>query len=249
MLTKKKIAFDVLPVGSLTSGANRKLASADLVIAIGGDGTVLGSSHYMRQSALLGVNSAPGDSVGHFCSLNRKTFAEGFDAILSDSWRFVELARLQVILDNRPLPELAINDVLIAHDCPAATTRYLIEAGGRQEEQRSSGVWISTAAGSTAGIRSAGGRVMPLRSRRLQFFVRELYREPNRSYQLTRGMIEPGEDITIASKMSDGELYLDGSRTKYQCVFGMRAQFTVADADLKIFLLKKKEGRSSARKV
>ncbi|MGH9843038.1 MAG: NAD(+)/NADH kinase [Blastocatellia bacterium] len=235
-LRRRRIPFAEHPLVRLNAAVKRQLAKADFVITIGGDGTALGASHYVREGAMLGVNSAPGDSVGHFCSAHRKNFAERLAAILDGAWRPRELARLQITLDNRLLPELALNDVLIAHDCPAATTRYLIETGGREEEHRSSGVWIATAAGSTAGIRSAGGRVMPSGSRRMQYLVRELYREPNRGYALTRGFLEADQAITIASKMPAGELYVDGARTLYKFPFGTRARIGIAEQSLKLFL-------------
>jgi NAD+ kinase len=167
-LAKKRIAFTETSLHELTAATKRQLLAADLVISIGGDGTVLGSAHYVVNGALLGVNSAPRDSVGHFCHSNRKSFPRQITDILESRWRPAELARMQITLDNQPLPELALNDVLIAHDCPAATTRYLIRLGDHEEEQRSSGIWISTPAGSTAGIHSAGGRALPMRSRRHQ---------------------------------------------------------------------------------
>jgi NAD+ kinase len=239
-LTRRRISFAEAFLSKLNARFKRQLATADLVITIGGDGTVLGASHYVRRGLLLGVNSAPGDSVGHFCSVTRADFAARLDAILSSSWKPVTLARLAVLLDGQPLPELALNDVLIAHASPAATTRYLIQLGQREEEQRSSGIWIATAAGSTAGIHSAGGRVMPLRSARLQYLVRELYRETHggrvRDYQLVRGFVEPHESLSIASKMPDGWLYLDGARTAYRFPFGTRARLQAAETRLKIFL-------------
>jgi NAD+ kinase len=235
-LKARKIAFEEDSLVRINAALKRRLARADLVISIGGDGTLLGASHYVRDGMMLGVNSAPGDSVGHFCSVNRMNFAERLDAILELRWRPVELARLQVTLDGKILPELALNDVLIAHYCPAATTRYLIEVGERVEEHRSSGVWISTAAGSTAGIGSAGGRRMPLRSRHIQFLARELYREPGREYGLTRGLIPPDSGVTIASKMPDGRLYIDGARAQYPFPFGARAHIEIAEKSLKLFL-------------
>lgn len=235
-LKARKIAFEEGSLIRINAALKRQLASADFVISVGGDGTLLGASHYARDGMMLGVNSAPGDSVGHFCSADRKNFAERLDAILELRWRPVELARLQVTLDGKILPELALNDVLIAHYCPAATTRYLIEIGGRVEEHRSSGVWISTAAGSTAGIGSAGGRRMSLRSREIQFLARELYREPGREYELTRGFVPPDSGITIASKMPDGRLYIDGARTQYLFPFGARAHIEIAEKSLKLFL-------------
>ncbi|MCG3162652.1 MAG: NAD kinase [Acidobacteria bacterium] len=235
-LKARKIAFDEGSLIKLNAALKRRLAAADLVISVGGDGTLLGASHYVRDGVMLGVNSAPGDSVGHFCSVNRQNFAERLDAILDLKWRPVELARLQVTLDGKRLPELALNDVLIAHYCPAATTRYLIEAGGHVEEHRSSGVWISTAAGSTAAIGSAGGRRMPLRSRDIQFLVRELYREPDHEYELARGLLPHDSGVTIASKMPDGRLFIDGARTQYLFPFGARAHIEVAEKNLKLFL-------------
>lgn len=235
-LRRRKITFAESPLVNLDARLKGQLAFSDLVITIGGDGTALGASHYIRSGAMLGVNSAPGDSVGHFCSVNRKNFAERLDAILSGKWKAKELARLQVALDEKPLPELALNDVLIVHECPASTTRYLLKVGRREEEHRSSGVWISTAAGSTAGIGSAGGRRMPRGSRRIQFLVRELYREPKRLYALTRGFIESDDEIIVASKMSAGELYIDGAKTRYSFPFGARARISAAEHGLKIFL-------------
>lgn len=240
-LTKRKIAFGEASMVNADARVKGQLAIADLVITIGGDGTALGASHYIRGGQksggmLLGVNSAPGDSVGHFCSVNRKNFAQRLDAILSGKWKPKELARLQITLDEKPLPELALNDVLIVHECPASTTRYLLKVGRREEEHRSSGIWISTAAGSTAGIGSAGGKKMPLGSKRIQYLVRELYREPKRTYSLTRGFIEAGEEIIVASKMSAGELYIDGAKTRYDFPFGTRAKVTAAEHGLKIFL-------------
>ncbi|MDQ3009654.1 MAG: NAD(+)/NADH kinase, partial [Acidobacteriota bacterium] len=228
-LRRRKITFAESPLTHLDARLKGQLAIADLVITVGGDGTALSASHYVRSGALIGINSAPGDSVGHFCSVNRKSFAARLDAILNGESKPVELARLLISLEGKPLAELALNDVLITHHCAASTTRYLVGTGNREEEQRSSGIWISTAAGSTAGIGSAGGKKMARGSRRIQYLIRELYREPNRSYQFTRGFAESGEAITIASKMAEGELYIDGARTMYPFPFGTRAQIQTAE--------------------
>ena len=77
---------------------------------------------------------------------------------------------------------------------------------------------------------------MKLNARRMQFYVRELYREPNREYSITNGFLEAGEILTIASKMSEAHLYIDGSRTSYKFLFGSRANMKVADCPLRIFL-------------
>jgi NAD+ kinase len=235
-ITRRGIDYIEVTPHKFTASEKRKLAAADFIVTVGGDGTVLGSSHYVRGGAMLGVNSAPKDSIGHFCMARRSDFDRTLDDIIDGNIRPQNLARLAVFLDEKQLPELALNDVLIAHTCPAATTRYIIQIGGANEEHRSSGVWISTAAGSTAGILSAGGKAMPRRSRRMQYLIRELYREPEKNYELTRGLLDEGNEILIASKMPEAELYIDGSRTLYRFPFGTRARIKPAESDLRIFL-------------
>ena len=236
-LARRGVKFEEFSTTRLsTSRAKRRLAEADFIITVGGDGTALNSSHYIREGRLLAVNSAPRDSIGHFCFASRSSFNEKLDQILSSRLRPIKLARLEVAIDDKAVPELALNDVMIAHDCPAATTRYIIEIGAQAEEHRSSGLWVSTAAGSTAGIKSAGGRVLRLGSRRMQYLIRELYREPGRSYAHRRGLLEEGEEILVASKMPEGMLYIDGWRTSYRFPFGMRARIRVAEMSLKIYL-------------
>ncbi len=235
-LRARGLRWREVPGQALTSRAGRAIAAADLVISVGGDGTLLAASHRLTTGALLGVNSAPGDSVGHFCSARRADVAATLAAIFDGRLRPRPLARLALRLDGRLLPEPALNDVLVAHPIPAATTRYRIAIPGREEEHRSSGLWISTAAGSTAGIRSAGGRVMPIGSRRLQFRVRELMRERGRSYRLDQGFVTPPAALTLISKMPQGRMWIDGARAAYPLPFGTRLVARTDPPPLRIFL-------------
>jgi NAD+ kinase len=235
-LRARGIPFDEVPVHRLGPRAIRRVAAADLVIAVGGDGTLLAASHHVARGAILGVNSAPGDSVGHFCRASRGSFPAILDAILASRRLPVPVARLRLSLGGRELPVRALNDALVAHGCPAATTRYRLRAGGRREDQRSSGIWIATAAGSTAGIRSAGGRAVALRSRRLQYRVRELYREPGRSYALTGSVLPVDARLVVESRMPEGRIYVDGFRLAFDFPFGSRLVARIDGRPLAIFL-------------
>lgn len=211
------------------------LALARLVVSVGGDGTLLTASHHVTTGMLLGVNSAPRDSVGYLALARRATVPKTLDAIASGVLRPVPVTRLSVTLDGVTLPEPGLNDVLIAHEHPAATSRYLVRLGRRSEEHRSSGLWISTAAGSTAGIRSSGGTVLPLRSRRLQFRARELYRRPGVDYRLASGFLAPGTELVVESQMDAGWLYIDGSRVSHPFPFGARAEIRALLQPLLLF--------------
>jgi NAD+ kinase len=120
--------------------------------------------------------------------------------------------------------ETAFNDVLIAHRNPAAMTRYRLTVGAAPEDQRSSGLWVSTAAGSTAGIRSAGGRRMPITSKRLQYLVREPYTWPQRRYRLARGLVSR---LGLQTLTVDLGLWIDGSRVRYDLGLGDRVELQI----------------------
>ncbi|HEX4959458.1 MAG TPA: NAD(+) kinase [Thermoanaerobaculia bacterium] len=229
------IAYRQMQVEALGAAEREAIVAARLVISVGGDGTLLTASHWVRGGLLLGVNSAPGDSVGFFSLATGESFAAILDRIAKLELRPLSVARLAVTLDGKLLAEPALNDVLAVHAHPAATSRYLLRAGDRDEEHRSSGLWIAGPAGSTAGIASAGGHRMPLRSRRLQFRARELYHAPGRMYALASGFVEAGKTLLVESRMEDGWLFLDGARTSYPFPFGARAELRIAEAPLRLF--------------
>jgi ATP-NAD kinase N-terminal domain len=219
---------------ALDARARRALAGARFVITVGGDGTLLAASHWVTGAALLGVNSAPRSSVGYLSFARRSSLPRILGRIASGALLPHPVVRLEVVLEGKILPP-ALNDILIAHEQPAATSRYRLRLNRRAEEQRSSGLWVSTAVGSTAGIRSAGGQAMPLDARRLQFRARELYRARGEGGSLEDGFVEPGEKLVVESAMASGWLFIDGARIAVRFPFGAQAIFRVAEQPLLLF--------------
>jgi len=201
---------------------------------LGGDGTLLAAARHVHAGLVLGVNSAPGDSVGHFCAIDREGFPRLLARVLEGRAREARLSRLEVRLDGRLAFPRVLNDVLVTHLVPAATTRYELVIGGRRETQRSSGLWLATPAGSTAAIRSAGGRVLPVEARTLQYRVRELYREPGRRYRLVGDVLAEGRSIEVVSRMPEGRLYADGARRVRRFPLGARAVFRLGPEPLRL---------------
>lgn len=232
-LAARGVSSQQVSVDALDAAARRAISAARLVVSLGGDGTLLAASHWVTDGLLLGVNSAPRSSVGFLTLARRSNFARVLNRIARGTLQPVRVARLATELEGRHLPP-ALNDVLIAHERPAATSRYRLRLGRRSEEHRSSGLWVSTAAGSTAGIHSAGGRKMPLRSRRLQFRARELYRARGRA-DLASGFVPAGGELVVESSMEAGWIYVDGSRLATRFPFGARATFRTADRPLLLF--------------
>jgi NAD+ kinase len=199
----------------------------DLVVTVGGDGTVLAASHQIGpHTRLLGVNSAPDSSVGFFCGATKGGVRATLEAALAGKLRGVTLSRMRVEHNERLLHDRVLNEALFCHASPAATSRYILRVtkSGRmkEEEQKSSGVWIGPAAGSTAAQRSAGGSVLALTSTRLQFVVREPYLGGGAALRLVVGLVEPQDQLELLSKMRAGKLFLDGHYDEHDIGIGDR---------------------------
>lgn len=205
----------------------------DLIATVGGDGTLLWASHRVPPNIpVIAINSAPNHSVGHFCGGRKGQVREILAAALAGELRATSLTRMQVRRDGEVLHKRVLNDALFCHRSPAATTRYLIRHGDTEEQQKSSGVWIGPAAGSTAAQRSAGGRILPPSSRRLQFVVREPYVPPEGHYALTRGLVSPREELIISSQIREGMVFLDGPHVVHDVPIGSELGLSRSDEPL-----------------
>ena len=215
----------------------------DLVVTVGGDGTVLHASHAIDQTPVLAVNSAPGTSVGFFTCTEAPNFGRTLDRVLSGELKPTRLTRMEVRVNGKVVTDRALNDVLFCHDCPASTTRYVLSFDGIVEHQLSSGVWIATAAGSTAAVKAAGGKPMTPRSRRLQFMVREPFPSGGATVQTlpraVSGFIPDGEALVISSKTEMARLYVDGPHVVFSVSFGDEVRLSNANRPLRLFRTEK----------
>jgi NAD+ kinase len=230
-------ALDALGAKALLlhgSHAEFSTERADLVVTVGGDGTLLAASHWVGDLPVLGVNSAPRFSVGFFCGATARTARRMLAEALEGSLGSVELARMKVEVAGQVRSERVLNEALFCHAEPAATSSYILRVGQRREEQRSSGLWVGPPAGSTGAQRSAGGRVLPLTARQLQLVVRELYSGDGRSYRLVREVVGPRAQIRLVSKMHSARLFLDGPFRVVPVALGDEVRFSVSEQSLRV---------------
>jgi len=202
-------------------------------VSVGGDGTLLDAAHRVSDPPFLGVNSNPPRSVGHFCGATAADVGAKLAAIMAGTVEPLAVSRMAIEINGRRYPHLAMNDVLFAHRCPAAITDYRLRIEGVEEEQRSSGVWFATGAGSTGAIRAAGGLVQPLRARTIQYLVREPYTPRAEGVRLTRGLVEG--PIQIRARSFDAALFVDGHRLQRRLGFGDFVRFRICDQPLYLF--------------
>ncbi|KAM1101477.1 hypothetical protein ACFX13_007970 [Malus domestica] len=187
ILLRKPVEWNSVVLNDLSQPVH----DVDLVVTVGGDGTLLQASHFIDDSVpVLGVNSDPTQpkeveklsneidasrSTGYLCATTIDNFEEVLDNILQGRTIPSKLTRISVYVNSQVLPTYALNDILIAHSCPAALSQFSFKIKRDGElcsplvNSRSSGLRVSTAAGSTAAMLSAGGFPMPILSQDLQF--------------------------------------------------------------------------------
>jgi NAD+ kinase len=196
----------------------------DLVVTLGGDGTFLWASHVVGPTTpMLGVNTSPADSVGYFCAAHPSTLEGVLSKAVEGRLPRTRVHRMQVEVDGDVVSRRVLNDALFCDVCAAATSRYLIEHRGIVEDQKSSGVWVGPAAGSTAAQRSAGGSVLPIRSKKLQYVVREPYPQDGVRYRLIKGLVD--DSLRIRNKTVESRLYLDGPHREHSVKLGSVVDF------------------------
>ena len=208
--------FDVCPRGEAQG-----IEAYDLVITVGGDGTVLDLSHQVAHTPVLAINSDPEASVGYFCAGTAARAEALIERALDGAWKPTQLRRFAAQIDDQRTPPV-LNELLVCHANPAAVSSYIVRIDGHEESQRSSGVWIATPAGSTAAIRSAGGLVVPLEYDHFQYVVREPYATLQRTYRQLKGIHPFGARMEIISKMRHGRVFIDGPHIQVPFDIGAR---------------------------
>jgi len=244
-LEETKKALDALGVRSVFRfrGDEGLVEEFDLVVTVGGDGTLLWAARWVGSDVpVVALNSAPGDSVGHFCAGKKGRVKSTLAQALEGTLPAFHLTRMSVTLDGEPVTRRVLNDVLFAHASPAATTRYLVRIDdGKKtilEEHKSSGLWVGPSAGSTAAQRSAGGEVLPAESDRIQYVVREPYvpddgsGKRGRAPKLRVGTIPPGGSIHVVSKVREGRLFVDGPHRVREVSLGSEIVLRASDEPL-----------------
>jgi NAD+ kinase len=194
-----------------------------LVICVGGDGTLLRTSHYVGGSMqIVGLNSVPQHSVGHLCALTPSDLDDPLDQILSGRTKPHRVRRLQARTTSGQQLPYALNDIFFGHQHPASASRYTLTIEGpqrRSEKQVSSGLWLATPAGSTAAIHSYGLGTLDAGAEQFLLAVREPYAHGSHHPQLTSCILDGNtESVTLFSRMRHGIVCVDGPVTA--CVLG-----------------------------
>ena len=197
----------------------------DLVVTAGQDGLVANCAKYVGSQPIVAVNPDPERFDGvllPFAVAQARAVAR---AVIAGSYRVRPVTLAEVALnDGQRL--LAFNDIFVGPRSHISL-RYSIRIGDRSEAQSSSGVLVSTGAGSTGWLSSvfnmaegiaafaggAAGKALRLawEDPRLVYVVREPFASKYSRASIVAGLIEPGQDLILESLMPQGGvIFSDG---------------------------------------
>ncbi|MCO5610256.1 hypothetical protein L7F22_064492 [Adiantum nelumboides] len=236
------------------------IRGVDLVVTVGGDGTLLQASHFLDSSIpVLGVNSDPTQmkeveekledydatcSAGYLCAATKDNFEQVLQEIQAEKRIPLRVHRISTRVNGSTLKSYALNDILLAHPDPAAVTRCSLRICKANDSgftspvihARSSGLRICTGIGSTAAMQSAGGYVMSPPSTDLQYMVREPI-SPSVSIQhFMNNFIRVDEVLRVKFSGRQGVLYIDGCHLQYKVGFDDVIEFSAQAPQLQLFL-------------
>ncbi len=226
----------------------------DLVVVIGQDGLVANTAKYVNNIPIIGVNPDPTQYDGVLLPFNTSNFEAAIENVMSNRYQFKEVTMAEARLsDGQRL--LAFNDFYIG-PTSHVSARYQISFQNLSERHSSSGIIVSTGAGSTGWMSSVfnmaksivknfgqtevtANQQMAWDAKELMFVVREPFLSKTSQVQLTAGLIKMGQELTLESFMpNSGVIFSDGLETDFlQFNSGTIATIGIAPEKAKLVII------------
>jgi NAD kinase len=202
----------------------------DLVVTLGQDGLVANTAKYVGSQPIIAVNPDPARFDGILLPFLPGQVEGAVTSVLEGRSRIRAITLAEAKMnDGQRL--LAFNDLFLGAQTHVSA-RYRIHWKKAEEQQSSSGVLVSTGAGSTgwmssvfhmaAGVAamSGGAAVKGVRldweDRRLLFVVREPFLSRHSQVNIIAGLVEPQDKLVLESLMpSGGVIFSDGVEADY----------------------------------
>jgi len=145
--------------GRLGGGRSLNELKADLIVTVGGDGTVLKTAMTIpeQETPILAVNMG---RRGYLTEVEPSKAVKAIDSFRKGNYRLEKRAKLSVDMNGTHVVD-ALNELVVSSGSPAKMLDLRIEVDSEQLLQfRGDGVIVSTATGSTAYAMSAGGPIV-----------------------------------------------------------------------------------------
>lgn len=204
-------------------------SAKNLIVVIGQDGLVANTAKYAQGCPIVAVNPDKARYDGVLLPFNTSDFMVGVESVLANKFRAKAMRFAEAKLnDGQRL--LAFNDLFIGASSHVSA-RYRITFNQKREEHSSSGLIVSTPAGSTGWLSSIfnmaygvtgifekdlRAKQPKLKGDQLLFVVREPFRSIRTQTGISAGIIQEHRQLTIESLMpTGGVIFSDGIETDF----------------------------------
>lgn len=136
----------------------------DIFISLGGDGTLLFTSHYSVTKPVIGINVG---HLGFLAEFSKEEMYGAIEKVLEGTYSIHDRTQLeaQVSIGSDTKYFTALNDVVVEKGAYPRIPAFIIKLDGEQlSSYRADGIIIATSTGSTAYSLSAGGPVIAPKS-------------------------------------------------------------------------------------
>ena len=198
---------------------------ADVIITIGGDGTILRAAQ-SADAVFVGINNG---GVGFLADIPVDGIEEGLSRIRAGEYTIAERFKLESYLNGTQLPP-AVNEVVVHTDTVAKIRQFRILVDGHlATEVRADGVIVSTPIGSTGYAMSLGA---PMIDPSVEAFVIV----PIAAYKFTsRPFIVPSDSkITVECVTPRGCLAVVDGEREYPAEGGSVLEFVRSDCSFRM---------------
>jgi hypothetical protein len=196
-----------------------------VVVVLGQDGMVANVAKYVQDVPIVGVNPDPQRLDGVLLPFTVSQARQAVQKVLKRMHKTRHVTLAEALLnDGQRL--LAFNDLFIGN-ATHVSARYSIQYQGTTEQQSSSGIIVSTGAGSTGwlssvfnmasgvatflGSRMPPGVTMRWEDRKLIWVVREPFKSKHSCIGLAAGTLGPSQELVVQSAMPEGGvIFSDG---------------------------------------
>jgi len=201
----------------------------NLIVVIGQDGLVANTAKYSSNCPIIAVNPDKDRYDGILLPFNTSDFIQGVENVITDRYN-AKTVRFAEAKMNDGQRLLAFNDLFIGVSSHVSA-RYKILYNNQMEEQSSSGLIVSTQAGSTGWLSSVFNMAYgvtglfeknlkpkrpKLKDDELLFAVREPFQSIRTQIGITAGVIKSQQNLSIESLMpANGVIFSDGIETDF----------------------------------
>jgi len=206
-----------------------KIHTTDLIISLGGDGTILWSARHAEEVPIFGINAG---YLGFLTTATLDKSEVSLQRIMDGDYVLEQCMRLKILLNGQEI-STALNEAYVTNKKNAQICNLNLEVDGfNLGSHRLDGILISTPVGSTAYALSAGGSIIEPKIKAMQIVP------VNSVMRRIRPFVVPGHSriaITIPSYSTKKVVVVVDGNEEIKFTKESKLEFTQAEKET-IFL-------------